>query len=303
MGTTFRIVLYAPGEAPAKLASDAAFARIAELDQKLSDYKEDSELMRLCKQAGGPPVPVSTEVFAVLAESQQLSRRSTGAFDVTSGPVIRLWRRARRQRELPDEKRLTDACALVGFDKLLLDEKAHTVQLKKPGMLLDLGGIAKGYAADEAQVVLKKHGVASSLVAAGGDIVVTAPPPDAKGWTIGILPLEGSGQASTKQLVLHDAAVSTSGDLEQFVEIGGVRYSHIIDPRTGQAVTGRHSVTVVAKRGIASDSLATAVSVLGVEKGMALIEATDDAACLFVEASMRASSMHASKRWLTLQAK
>src|SRR5262249_25157796 len=148
----------------------------------------------------------------------------------------------------------------------------QTVQLLKPGMRLDLGGIAKGYAADAAQEVLKKHGLTRALVAAGGDIVVSDPPPDTKGWKIGIAPLEDPDAEPKRYLLLSKGAESTSGDAEQFVEIGGKRYSHIVDPRTGLGLIGRMSVTVTARRGLDSDPLTKIAAVLGPEKGLPLIE-------------------------------
>ncbi len=280
MGTEFKIILYTADAPSANAASRAAFDRIGQLDAMLSDYRADSELMQLCAKAGGPPVRVSDELFFVLSRSQDLAKRTDGAFDVTVGPVVRLWRRARRQRQLPDPERLARARELVSFDKLRLDESSQTVELLKPGMQLDLGGIAKGYAADEAMAVLKRLGVARALVAASGDIVVSAPPPGELGWTIGIASLDGAGKPPSDYLLLRDAAASTSGDTEQFVEIAGRRYSHIVDPKTGLGLTDRLQVTVVAPSGTTADSLATAVSVLGPERGLKLVDAT--AASVFI---------------------
>jgi thiamine biosynthesis lipoprotein len=270
MGTRFRIIVYAPAEDTAQKASQDAFARIAALNATMSDYDKTSELMRLCAQAGGPPVPVSEELFFVLSRAQEVSRQSDGAFDVTVGPLVKLWRQARKTRKLPEGKKLAEARALVGWRNVRLDAAKRTVQLVKPGMQLDLGGIAKGYAADEALAVLKKHGLERALVAAGGDIAVGAPPPDAEGWKIAIATLPG--EQDPGRLILHHAAVSTSGDAEQFVEIDGKRYSHIVDPRTGIGLMGRMSATVVARRGIEADSLTKVLAVLGPEKGLPIIE-------------------------------
>jgi len=307
MGTTFRIVLYAPDPAAAAKASRAAFDRIQMLDNIMSDYKPGSELRQLCDKAGGPPVKVSEDLFRVLTAAEEVSTRSDGAFDITVGPVVRLWRRARRRHELPDPERLAAARDLVGYEKVRLDPQTRTVQLPKPGMLLDLGGIAKGDAADQALMVLKGLGVTRALVAAAGDISVGDPPPHRAGWRIEIAPLEPVGErlavpsswptgavppqpaerdASSKTqnrfVLLHNAGISTSGDAEQHVEIGGVRYSHIVDPKTGMALTGRSSVTVVAPNDIAADSYATAVSVLGPERGLRLINSTPDASALIM---------------------
>jgi thiamine biosynthesis lipoprotein len=270
MGTRFRIVLYAVNETDARDASRAAFGRITALDDCMSDYKPQSELMRLSAKAGGEPVSVSPELFTVLAKAQEVAEKSDGAFDVTVGPVVRLWRLARRSQRLPDAEKLANARALVGYRNVRLDAVTKTVQLLKPGMQLDLGGIAKGYAADEALATLKQKGIDVALVAAGGDIALGAPPPGKDGWDVAIAPLE-PGETAT-HLLLHDAAVSTSGDAEQYVEIGGVRYSHIVDPRTGLGLTGHMEVTVVAKHGIDSDSLTKVAAVLGPEKGLPIIE-------------------------------
>jgi thiamine biosynthesis lipoprotein len=283
MGTAFTIVLYTDDDATASRASRAAFGRVAQLDRTLTDYDPESELMRLCAKAGGPPVAVSRDLYEVLDRSKSLYERSGGAFDITVAPVVRLWRRARRDKKLPDPDLLVRARALVGADAIKLDPEARTVQLTRPGMKLDVGGIAKGYASGEAIKVLTKEGVASALVAGSGDIVVSGPPPGREGWTIAVAPLkpEADGQ-SGRMILLKNMAVSTSGDAEQFVEIDGVRYSHVLDPRTGLGLTERRSVTVIAPDGATADGLDTAACVLGPEKGLALIESTPGAAGLFV---------------------
>jgi FAD:protein FMN transferase len=277
MGTRFKIIVYARDEAQARKATTAAFARIAALDAIMSDYRPTSELMRLCAKAGGDPVKVGDELFFVLARAQKVAAESDGAFDVTVGPIVRLWRLSRRTQRLPDAEKLAAARALVGYKLVKLDEKAQTVQLLKAGMQLDLGGIAKGYAADEALKVLKAHGIDRALVAAGGDIAVSEPPPDANGWAVAIAgpqPFdEKLAEKALPQLLLKNAAVSTSGDAEQYVEIDGKRYSHIVDPKTGLGLVGRMTATVVAPNGITSDSLTKVIAVLGPEKGFPIIEA------------------------------
>ena len=297
MGTMARIVVYARSYDAAAAATRAAFERIRELDTTLSDYQPESELNRLSHQSGGPPVKIGPDLFRVLSAAQNLAVRSNGAFDVTVGPVIRLWRRARRQRALPEADRLAAALDVTGFRWLTLDTKQQTAQLAKPGMLLDVGGIAKGFAADEALKTLKRAGIAQALVALGGDIAVSNPPPGKKGWSIEIASLNLAGSPKPPPLLLHNAAVSTSGDAEQFVEIGGIRYSHIIDPRTGKALTGRRSVTVVADHGIDSDALATAVSVLNPQEGLKLIDAMPGTAALIVADTNSAIQTWKSKRW------
>jgi thiamine biosynthesis lipoprotein len=281
MGTRFRIVLYAADEAGARRASQAAFRRVAELNGIMSDYLPASELMRLCERAGGPPVPVGPDLFAVLSRAQEVSRLTDGAFDVTVGPVVRLWRRSRRTQLMPAADQLAAARALVDYRLVTLDPQARTVKLAKAGMQLDLGGIAKGYAAEAAQAVLKQHGVTRALVAAGGDIVVTGPPPDAAGWRVAIAAAPGEDKEGPTLLV-RDAAVSTSGDAEQYVEIDGKRYSHIVDPRTGLGLTESWQVTVVARDGTTADVLDTACDVLGPERGLKLIEGLEGVSARFV---------------------
>src|SRR5262249_13929889 len=276
MGTTFRIVLFAADKAEAKKAADAAFARVAELDQIMSDYKKDSELMKLCGKFAkeiGEPEKVGDDLFFVLSKGDELSRKSDGAFDVTVGPVVQLWRHARRTQELPDPKEFAAARARVGYQKVKLDPVKKTVQLTTPGMQLDLGGIARGYAADEAlKLIREKFGITRALVAASGDIACGDPPPGKDAWAVDIAPI--SKNQKPRRLALANAAVSTSGDLEQFVVINGVRYSHVLDPRTGMGLTGQRSVTVIAPNGITADSMTKAVSVLPQEQALKLVEDT-----------------------------
>src|SRR5207244_12911520 len=174
---------------------------------------------------------------------------SDGAFDVTVGPVVQLWRHARRTQQLPDQDELAAALAKVGYQRVDREAKKRTVRWRAPGMQLDLGGIAKGYAADEVLKLLRaRFAIKQALVAASGDIACGDPPPDKDAWSVDIAPIAKGQKPLTVKLA--NAAVSTSGDLEQFVVIGGVRYSHIVDPKTGLGVTGRCSVTAIAKHGV-----------------------------------------------------
>jgi thiamine biosynthesis lipoprotein len=270
MGTRFRLVLYAANDAAATQARQAAFRRVADLNAIMSDYLPESELMRLCKRAGGPPVAVSPDLFAVLARAAEISRLTDGTFDVTIGPVVRLWRRARRTRELPAADELIAAKALVDYRLVILDPASRTVRLAKSGIKLDLGGIAKGYAAQAAQAVLKQQGVTRALVAAGGDIALSEPPPGETGWRVGVARAPGE-PADGPTLLLHDCGVSTSGDAEQFTEIAGKRYSHIVDPRTGLGLVDSWQVTVIAADATTSDGMTKVLCMLGPEKGLKAI--------------------------------
>lgn len=263
MGVRVRLVLYAPSEAAAARAAGAAFARIAELDSLLSDYRSDSELAALAARAGGAPLRVSEELFYVLARAQRLARLSDGAFDVTVGPLVRLWRRARRTGEPPSPESLRHAADRVGWRRVRLDSIARTVQLLAPGMRLDLGGIAKGYAGDEAIATLRRHGIRRALVELGGDIVASGPPPGRPGWRIRV----ADAAPGRDTIPLADAAVSTSGDAAQFLEVDGERYSHVIDARTGMGLSDGVAATIVAPDGITADALSTLVSILGPDRG------------------------------------
>ncbi len=288
MGVGFKVVLYAGDRSAANRAARKALDRVAELNQLLSDYVDESELNKLCRAYGkdgdGGPAegfPVSDAMFHVIDHSQQLAAQSHGAFDITVRPLVRQWRRARRQKELPSQDRLTEALALTGYQHLMLDAQRRTVRLTKPGMQLDLGGIAKGYAADEALTVLKREGITRALVGAAGDIVTGEPPPGETGWRIGVAPLDAEA-APSRYLRLAGRACSTSGDAFQFIEIGGKRYSHLVDPKTGLGLVGRMSVTVVADDGITTDSVASAICVMGPEQGMKLVESLPGVAALMV---------------------
>lgn len=298
MGTKFRIVFYASDKDTADKAAKSGFARIAELNGIMSDYLATSELMLLCKKFEdkvGEPVKVSADLFYVLEKAAEVSKLSDGSFDVTVRPLVVLWRLARRTQRLPDPKELAEAKALVGYQNIELDPKERTVRLKKPGMQIDLGGIAKGYAADEALKTLAGFQIKSALVAAGGDIAVGDPPPGKESWTVDIAPLPGSKER--RFLRLKDAAVSTSGDAEQFVVIDGVRYSHIVDPKTGLGLTGQRSVTVVARRGITSDSMTKMASIFPAEKVVELFNTFDDAAVYIVRKVEKGEEVFQSKRF------
>ena len=275
MAVTVKIVLYSADADAATAAAKDAFSRVHALNGILSDYDPESELRRLCDTAGeGKAVRVSPDLWKVLEHAQHVSQQSGGAFDVTVGPVVRLWRRARRQKELPSPQALRQARDLVGYKFVRLDAEHQTVELLKKGMRIDLGGIAKGYAMDEALAVLQRHGITRALVEAGGDMRLGDPPPGRSGWRVGIPPLDNPQGEPLSYLELSRVAVSTSGDMIQYVEIGGKRYSHVVDPRTGMALTDHCRVMVVGPTGMAADAITKAVGVLGPEKGLKLIDET-----------------------------
>jgi thiamine biosynthesis lipoprotein len=261
MGVETRLVVYAPDEARAVAACRAAYHRISELEAKMSDYRPDSELRLLCQRAVNRWVRVSRELFYVLWRAQKLAAQTAGAFDITLGPLVLLWREARRTQQLPDEATLNEAKARVGWQKMELSLRRRAARLAIADMRLDLGGIAKGYACDEALRTLKRFGIRRALVQMGGDLVTGEPPPEQPGWRIEVPGLDGQVQT----LWLCRRALATSGSTEQYVEIGGKRYAHLIDPRTGLGLTRLTLARVQAPDGITADSLATAACIMGAE--------------------------------------
>jgi thiamine biosynthesis lipoprotein len=251
-------------------AIDQAFAAIDEVEARMSHYRDDSLVSRINRQAGAEPVPLDNWTWQVLSESERYWQLSHGAFDPTCGPLIELWKNGAKQNRLPTEEELAAAKDRTGFDKVQLDPgPPPAIRFAHPDMRIDLGGIAKGYSIDLAVQRLKEAGCVGGMVDIGGDIRVFGRPDDDEHWEIAV-------QAPFRQrtllvLSLNDAAVCTSGNYMRFAEIQGHRYSHIIDPRTGRPAKVTPSVTIVGVETTGADALATAVSVLGPEQGIALV--------------------------------
>lgn len=258
MGLPVRIVLHAGGEEEARRAARAAFARIRALDGVMSDYRPDSEVRRL-EATAGVFAPASDDLFRVLELAIAIAERTGGAFDPTVGPLAVLWRDARRSARLPDPAALASARARTGWRLLELDRARRHVRLRQPGMRLDLGGIAKGYILQAARDTMRSHGAGAVLLESGGDIVAGEAPPGSPGWRV---ETPGADEAfSRRAAALSNAALATSGPTAQFVEIEGRRYSHVIDPRTGMALTTAASARVIAPDAALADALATALTV------------------------------------------
>ena len=296
LGTLVKITVYTSGEDGARRAFRAGFDRIAALDAILSDYKPDSELSRISGMAVGAPAEVSRDLFTVLQAAQELAEATAGAFDITQGPVIRLWREGRRSRHVPDADALQEAASRTGHQKLHLDRDRCTVRLDQAGMALDVGGIAKGYAASEALAAISNLGVRSSMVAISGDLAFSNAPPGTSGWRISVHDLPGE-QAVPQVLQLANGAVSTAGAAEQHLDANGHRYSHIVDPSTRMGLTDDLTVTVIARTGLVADGLDTAMSVLGIERGLALIDARADAVALIVRRTAAGAEILPSARF------
>jgi FAD:protein FMN transferase len=284
MGLPVRVVLYADSDGQARAAAAAAFARIAALDRMMSDYRDDSELRTLERRAG-EWTPVSRELFDVLARAVEIAEATGGAFDPTAGPLVALWREARRTGRAPGNEALDRARALTGWRHVRLDPAGRRVRLSSPGMRLDLGGIAKGYILQEALRTLQSHGTARALVEAGGDIVVGDAPPGRDGWRIDVPGADAAFAARAHRLT--HAALATSGPSAQHVEIDGVRYSHTIDPRSGMALTSACTAHVISADGATADALATALTVLGQAGVRGLLERFPGVATAVIDAGRR----------------
>lgn len=262
MGTTFRVVVYAPDEAAGGAAAESALARVRAVEACLTDWDPASPVRRLGAAAGAPE-EAPDDLLAVLAVCARAVELSGGAFDPTVGPLTRPWRRARRQGEAPDPASLEAARAAVGWQRLVLDLEGRTVALTAPGMALDLGGVAKGYALDQALARLRAHGLERALVDGGGDVAAGAPPPGRAGWTVDVRPLGADGSAPFGALTLRDAAACTSGERHGAARVDGALRTHLIDPRTGDARARGLAATVVARDAALADALASGLCIDG----------------------------------------
>ena len=285
MGTEFTLQTYAPtsDKEAVSVAFKKAFARVEQLNQIASDYLPESEILRFAKTPVGERFAMSADLFAIFTAAESIATETDGAFDVTAGPFVRLWRLSRKNRKLPDEEQISRARSRIGFHLLDMNPTDRTVVKLSEGMLFDLGGIAKGYAADEALRILKDAGFPMSLVAASGDIVVGDSPPGIEGWTIKLKAYGDKSESGRAVLVrLSNAAVSTSGDARQYIKIDGKRYSHIVSTRNGLGLTESIAASVIAPNAMLSDAYATTVVLLGKKEGLQFIENKREIECRIV---------------------
>ena len=283
MSTLVTVTVYDRSPAHAQRAIEAAFTQIDDVARLADRHRPDSEVSRLA--ASTQPMPVSPHLWRLLAAAKAMSRQTGGAFDVTVGPLCVLWKHCAQQKSLPSDQEIKLALSKVGADGILLDETARTGVLSQPGMMVDLGAVAKGYAVDRAVEALRAQGIVSALVNAGGDMRMIGPRPGAQGWRIGVQDPRDPDNPSAllRTLQVPACAVATSGNYQRFFEIDGVRYSHIIDPRTAWPRSQAPSVTVVSKTdAMTADMWATAASVLAPAESLRLIDANDDLEALLV---------------------
>ncbi len=272
MDTLVTIHVVADSEKTADRAMTGAFEEIGKLDTLLNFFSDKSEVSMINRNAGSSGVRVSPETFEVIEKAVYASEKSGGAFDATVGPESSLWNFVTKVK--PKDKAIREKLGLVNYKLIVLDQEKSTVELRKKGMIMDLGAIAKGYAADRAVGVLKRHGIKSGLVAVAGDIRAFGLKQDGKPWRVGIRNPRQKGEDDEilATIELRDMAISSSGDYERFFVIDGERFHHILDPRTGYPARSCQSVSVMAQDGASADSFSTAVFVLGPVKGMNLLQ-------------------------------
>ena len=260
MGVNLNFVVYGDSAPLAEKAIRQAIEQVKKCNAIFSDYSQDSEISRLARSASNKPVLVSDTLLEVLERSRDLHQSTAGAFDVTLGSLTLLWRQARREQKKPNPQLLETALSVAGLERLEINASDQTIKIPA-GMKFDFGGIVKGFAADLALASLRESGMPNAFVDLGGDIAIGDSPPGKPGWKIAIAPLDKTGPVS-RYVTVSNCGVATSGDTEQFVEIDGARYSHILDPRTGLGLQRRASVTVIAGDATQADALASAFSVM-----------------------------------------
>ncbi len=266
MACVYSLVVYGHDLAPLRQIVNAALNEVDRVDRLMSHYKKESELSRVNREAGKTHVKVDAELFDFIAECLRYSRESDGAFDITVGPLMKAWGFFRGEGRLPLDVELNEARGRVGYQHVVLNPKEKTIFFNQPGVELDLGGAANGYAVDRAIALLKQQGVRSALVSAGGSTIYgLGSPPGKTAWEVEVQdPVDHNRIATTVRL--KDQALSVSGSSEKFFELEGLRYSHVMDPRTGRPVQGVLSVAVGAGSGVDGDALDNVFYVLGAER-------------------------------------
>ena len=280
MGSSFNIIFYHTDSAEAVSLAKECILIVDSLNNIFSDYSSESEISKLTLQVNQKDIKVSDELFAMIIRSKDAWKRSGQTFDITIGALTQLWRKAKKENRFPSEAEIKAAKDLTGFKNLTINERSKTIAFQKPGIRFDFGGIVPGYVAQRVMDFLKTKNINIALVDASGDIVMSGAPPGKNGWTIGINLPENENEIWDKKLDLKNFAVSTSGDVYRYTIHNGIKYSHIIDPRTGYGVTSQRNVTVITKYGADADWLATACSILPIKKALSL--AKKEHAAIFI---------------------
>ncbi len=280
MGTAVQVTLWSDTRATADAAIAAVMAEMHRIDHAMSPYKPDSELSRINREAARAPMALSREMLDLLTRAVDFSQRSDGAFDITYASAGHLY--DYRERIKPGQAQLDAARQAIGYQHLMLDRAAGTLRFAHPGTRIDLGGFAKGHAVDRSTAILQRHGIAHAVVSAGGDSRVLG---DRRGrpWNIAVRDPRKPGDV-VAVLPLEDVAISTSGDYERFFEQDGERFHHVIDPRTGKSAGSVRSVTILANDGLSAEAWSKSVFVMGVQRGLDLVESLPDVDAVVVDA-------------------
>jgi thiamine biosynthesis lipoprotein len=283
MGNRFEITVVSDNATWAKLRIDEAIIEIQRIEKLFTTFNEDSQTNKINANAGIEPVKVDKEVFDLIERSKRISDITQGAFDISYGSIDKsLWNFDKSMTALPDKATAKQLVRLINYRNVILDAANCTVFLKEKGMRIGFGGIGKGYAAERAKYILKQNGVESGIVNAAGDLTVWGNQPNGKEWTIGIVDPDTAHQPFSS-LNVTDMAVATSGNYEKFVMIGGKKYSHTIDPKTGYPVTGIKSVTIISPNAEIADAMATPVMVMGISVGLDMINQMKNIACIIID--------------------
>jgi thiamine biosynthesis lipoprotein len=270
MGSAFNLIIVSADSNKANHLARKSYELVDSLSHIFSNYDSSSELSKINASAGLLPYKMSRAMLDLVQKSQYAYIQSKGAYDISIGPLSSLWRKARKAKLFPEASTVLATKKLVGFAQIKINKRLGTIFLPNANMQLDFGGIAKGYIAQWVINFLKANGIQQALVDAGGDIVMSGPPLNQQGWLIGVNLPETTDQLLNKKLQLSNCSVATSGDVFQFIEYKGVKYSHIINPLTGYGVTNLRNVTIVAKTGATADWLATACSILPIQEAKQL---------------------------------
>jgi thiamine biosynthesis lipoprotein len=288
MNTIAKITAIAPDKKTARLSIDSAFGKIYRLEKLMNRYDPNSQISKVNRLAAKEPIRVDKDLFDILQQSIYYSRKTDGAFDITVGPLVDLWKKCAEANSMPTEQQLAEVRGTVGYEKVILDANDFSVRFVVEGVSLDLGAIAKGFAADKAVEEMKRCGAVGGLVDIGGQIGCFGLTEKKGKWIVGIRnPAKAEDNQIIAKLAFSDKAVSTSGDYERFYKIGGKRFSHIFNPATEKNADQLASVTVIAANGTEADALATAVSVLGAEKGLEIIEKTENTEAIIIKAGSK----------------
>ena len=270
MGSAFNLIIVSTDSNKANHLARKSYELVDSLSHIFSNYDSSSELSKINASAGLLPYKMSRAMLDLVQKSQYAYRQSKGAYDISIGPLSTLWRNARKTKLFPEASTVIATKKLVGFAQVKINKRLGTIFLPSAGMQLDFGGIAKGYIAGWVINYLKANGIQQALADAGGDIVMSGAPLNQKGWLIGVNLPETTDELLNKKLQLSNCSVATSGDVFQFIEDKGVKYSHIINPLTGYGVTNLRNVTIIAKTGATADWLATACSILPIKEAKQL---------------------------------